>query len=339
MMTPDARLALPSRGHLSILALMTLIALVVGACSREPAAIGWSGYVEGDYLQVSAALAGRLESVAVKSGDQVAAGAPLFRLDNDNSRAALAEADARLAAAQAQAANITSGKRSDELAVLKAQLAQARAQASRAATELKRQQALVAQEFISRSRLDDARTAARQARDKVGEIEASLRVAQLPGRRDEQLAARASTAAAEQVRAQAEWRAQQGIVTSPAAALVADTYYRAGEFVAAGQPVIALLPPAARKARFFVAQSELGGLSIGQNVSIRCDGCGEPIPAQISFISPKAEYTPPVIYSNVQRARLVFMVEARPGPGDAIRLHPGQPLDVLPQAQVSAASR
>ena len=316
--------------------MLVVSAVFTGGCSGKPAAAGWAGYAEGNYLYVSPAIAGTLGSVAVRPGDQVTAGAKLFSLDDDNRSAALAEADARLDVAKAQAANTATGKRSDELAVLRAQRAQAQAQASRAQTELKRQQALVAQEFVSRSRLDDAQTAARQARDKVAEIQASLRVAELPARRDEQAAARASAEAAGQVRAQAAWRAQQGTVTAPVAALVADTYYRAGEFVAVGQPVVALLPPAARKARFFVSESELGSLAIGQRVSIRCDGCGEAIAAQISFISPKAEYTPPVIYSNVQRARLVFMIEAFPEPSDATRLHPGQPLEVQAMARPSS---
>ena len=109
---------------------------------------------------------------------------------------------------------------------------------------------------------------------------------------------------------------------------MADTFFRAGEWVAAGQPVVSLLPPGATKARFFVPESELGAIAIGQAVSVACDGCSAPVAARISFISTQAEYTPPVIYSNSQRARLVFMVEARPDPKDAARLRPGQPIDV-----------
>jgi len=67
---------------------------------------------------------------------------------------------------------------------------------------------------------------------------------------------------------------------------------------------------------------------VGQKVSIACDGCGAPIDAQVSYIAPRAEFTPPVIYSRDNRSRLVFLVEAKPAPGDAVRLHPGQPVDV-----------
>ena len=119
--------------------------------------------------------------------------------------------------------------------------------------------------------------------------------------------------------------------------MVADTFFQPGEYVPAGQPVLALLPPAARKARFYVGEAEFGGLAVGQPVTIRCDGCGAPITAHISHLAAQAEYTPPVIYSNAQRARLVFRVEATPAAADAVRLHPGQPLDVVPATALVAA--
>lgn len=96
----------------------------------------------------------------------------------------------------------------------------------------------------------------------------------------------------------------------------------------AGQPVLALLPPGNIKLRFFVPEAELSGIRLGQSLAARCDGCGAPLQVRVSHIAAQAEYTPPVIYSNAQRARLVFMVEARPEPADAARLHPGQPVDV-----------
>ena len=114
-------------------------------------------------------------------------------------------------------------------------------------------------------------------------------------------------------------------------ARVQDVFLHPGEWVAAGQPVLALLPPANRKARFYVPQSALGGLKLDAPVSLHCDGCGSAIAARISFIAAGPEYTPPVIYSNQQRDKLVFLVEARPvNAQDAERLHPGQPLAVNP---------
>jgi HlyD family secretion protein len=64
---------------------------------------------------------------------------------------------------------------------------------------------------------------------------------------------------------------------------------------------------------------------VGNAVEVRCDGCPGPVAANISFISTQAEYTPPVLYGREARAKLVFLVEARPEGGN---LHPGQPVDV-----------
>lgn len=306
---------------------MPSLAAAVAACA-PPADTAWSGYVEGETVYVAAPLAGRLTALPVQRSHDVARGAPLFTLDADSERAASAEAAARLASARAQAANIDIGRRGDEIAITQAQLAQALAQAALAANELTRQQQLHAQGFVSASRVDDARTAARQTQARVDELNAALRVARLPGRDDERRAASATAQAAEESLAQARWRETQKQQLAPADGRITETYFRVGEWVAAGQPVVALLPPGAIKARFFVPERELASIALGQAVTLHCDGCGEPVAARIDFIATQAEYTPPVIYSNSQRSRLVFMVEARPQPGHAARLKPGQPLDV-----------
>jgi HlyD family secretion protein len=304
-------------------------ALALAGCAK-PADGVWSGYAEGDYVYVSAPLGGALVALAVRRGQTVAKDAPLFTLDSTSERAAREEAAARAASARAQADNTDKGRRRDEVAVTEAQLAQARAQAALAASELARTQQLVDQKFLSPSKLDDARAAAAQSQARVAELAAALRVARLPARTDERAAADALAAAARSALAQTQWREQQKQQTAPVDALVADTFFRAGEWVNAGQPVVALLPAGAVRARFFVPEAELGAIKLGQAVELRCDGCGAPIAAKIDFIATRAEYTPPVIYSNAQRSRLVFMVEARPDAKDGTRLKPGQPVDVRP---------
>jgi HlyD family secretion protein len=111
------------------------------------------------------------------------------------------------------------------------------------------------------------------------------------------------------------------------AALVNDTLYREGEWVGAGAPVASLLPPGNVKIRFYVPEPQLASLRVGAPVSVRCDGCASAVAAKISFIAPQAEYTPPVIYSRENRAKLVFLVEARPESTDAT-LNPGLPVEV-----------
>ena len=313
--------------------LTAVLAACLSACSPPPST-GWAGYAEGDYVRVASPLAGVLTALSVQAGQHVAASAPLFTLESVAEQAARAEAQDRLQASQAQARNTDTGRRADELAVTRAQLAQARAQAALARSDLARQQQLVQQGFVSAARLDDAQTAATQAAARVAELDAALRVAELPSRPAEREAAHAAAGAASQALAQSQWRLAQKAQTAPVAALVSETYFRVGEWVPAGAPVLALLPAGAVKARFFVAETEVGALAPGQAVSIQCDGCGAPLAGRIRHIASQAEYTPPVIYSNAQRSRLVFMVEAWPEPADAGRLKPGQPLEVrlLPAA-------
>lgn len=305
----------------------SLALLALAACGPAPQS-GWSGYAEGEYVYVAAPLAGRLDQLAVQAGDAVKAGAALFTLDDEAERAAQAQAGAQLDAARAQAANVQTGRRPQEIAVIRAQLAQAQAQAALAQQELARRQTLTPGGAVSASELDAARTSVAQTRARVSELQASLNTAELPARPDERAAAQAQAQAASAALRQSEWRREQKQQRAPVDAQVADTYFRPGEYVGAGQPVLSLLPPAGIKARFFVPEAEVGHIKTGDAVQLSCDGCGAPIAARISRIASQPEYTPPVIYSNAQRAKLVFMVEARPAPQDAPRLKPGQPLDV-----------
>lgn len=307
-------------------------ALLLLAACQPKAAPGWSGYVEGDYVYVSSQLGGTLAQLNVRTGDQASQDMPLFALEAENEQAARLEATARLARAVAQLANADKGKRSDEIAVIAAQISQAQAQAKLNAAALAREEQLVQQGFVSPAHSDELRAAQVQSAAHLNELTAQLRVGQLPARVDDRAAAAADLDAARQSLRQFTWRETQKARTAPVAGLVTDTFFRVGESVPAGQPVLALLPPDHVKARFFVPQGVVGRLRMGAPVTLVCDGCGALIPAKISFISNRAEYTPPVIYSNVQRAKLVFMVEARPSPLDGAKLKPGQPIDVLPTA-------
>lgn len=304
-----------------------MVLAMLSGCTDQPAS-AWSGYAEGDYVYVASPLAGRLDTVSVHAGANVSQGALLFALDAASEQLAQQEAAARVNVAQAQANNLDSGKRQEELAVAQGQLAQARAAEALAASDLQRQQQLVSQAFVTKARADDAATTLAQARARVAELTAALQVAQLPGRAAERSALRANAQAAQEAFAQSQWRAREKQQTAPADALVADVFFQPGEYVGAGQPVVSLLPPGNIKARFFVPEADVGRISAGQSVAISCDGCGSPMTAHISRIATQPEFTPPVIYSNAQRSKLVFMVEALPQAADAVRLKPGQPLDV-----------
>ncbi len=307
--------------------------LVLGLAGCGTAERPLQGYVEGEYLRVGAPFAGTLQQLSVRRGAQVAAGAPLFALERENETAARREAEERLASAEARLANLQTGKRPVEVEVVAKQLQQARAARDLSAANLRRQQQLFQKGFVSKAALDDAQTSAKRDEERVAELEANVTTQKLPARPDEIKASEADAKAAREVLAQADWRLAQRAFASPAAGLVHDTYYNPGDFVPAGSPVVSILPPGNVKARFYLPETELGRISPGAEVTLACDGCGAPIRAKVDFISDKAEFTPPVLYSKENRAKLVFLVEARPAPADAGRLKPGQPIDVtLPAA-------
>jgi HlyD family secretion protein len=282
------------------------------------------GYVEGEYVYVGSPVAGRLETLDVARGARVDAGTPLFQLDRSSEQPARDDAAARLARAEASLANLQKGKRPSEIDSIQAQLTQAKAMLQLSETKLERRRPLG--NAVSREDVEQAHAEYERDQARVAELQAELETAQLGARADEIQAAEAEVEAARAQLAQADWRLDELSQAAPQAGLVVDTLYRPGEWVAAGAPVVSMLPPENVKVRFFVPQLQLGAIQVGDLVEVRCDACAPDLTAEISFIAPEAEYTPPVIFSREMRAKLVFLVEARPRQPDALR--PGQPVDV-----------
>lgn len=304
-----------------------LITALLTSCSGEPPN-AHQGYVEGEYVYVASPFGGQLDRLLVSRGQQAKQNAAMFTLDATDEAAARQQAARQLQAAQAQLADMQSGKRPVELDVTRAQLAQAQALDQQSTVQYRRDQAQFQLGAISKEQLEQSRAQQQSNRQQVRQLQSQLASNELPARSEQIRAQAQQVEAARAALAQAEWKLNQKAQASPKAGLVQDTLYREGEWVPAGSPVIKLLPPQNVKVRFFVPQQVVGALRTGQKVSIHCDGCQREIPATISFISSSAEYTPPVIYSNDTRDKLVFMVEARPSLADAPALHPGQPVEV-----------
>jgi HlyD family secretion protein len=233
--------------------------LVVAGCdeAKEPTFQGW---VEANLIFVSPDEAGRIETLAVREGDRVKTGDPIFTLDSELQRA--------------------------DLQVQEATLKNAQQSYDRAVTLLKTNAG-------TQKALEDA--------------EASLRTAQ----------ARLNSS---------QTRLTRRKVFSPVEGPVEQVYFRVGEMVSAGKPVVAILPPGNLKVRFFVGEAVLPQLKLGDTVNVHCDGCANDLAAKVSFISRSSEFTPPVIYSLDERSKLVFLIEALPEHPEALRV--GQPISV-----------
>src|SRR5215471_8404694 len=317
--------------HRSVLVIMggALAALsILVSCNRSDRN-RVQGYVEGEFMYVASPFAGALESLPVQRGAQVTVGDPLFWLDSTSEKAARDEAERRLAQARANLEDAKKGKRPSEIESIKAQLKQARAALKLSESEFARQEALMGVPGATAElEFDRARSTRDQNHQRVAQLEADLKTAQLGSRTDQVTAAEAEVRAREAALAKAEWDLSQKHQSAPKAGLVFDTLYREGEWVAAGRPVVALLPPQNIKVRAFVPETQVGTVTLGQAARVSVDGVADPFLGKVSFISPQAEYTPPVIYSRESRAKLVFKIEIVFDSETGANLHPGQPVDV-----------
>jgi HlyD family secretion protein len=234
-------------------------------------------------------------------------------------------------------ANLQAGGKPTEIQQAEANLADARSTQDRMQTDLQRDERLLPAGGISVQVLDQVRADFRSAQAKVAVAEAALAQLHAPMGREWEI--KAQSAAVEAARAALEmaaWRLEQRRVVAPVGARVADVLARPGETIAAGAPVVSLLPPANILVRFFVPESALASIHKGDPVALHCDRCPRDLVATISFVSPQAEYTPPVIYSESSRSKLVYLIEARPRPDQAALINPGQPIEVAAIAIGSA---
>jgi len=242
------------------------------------------------------------------------------------------KAQANLKRAQDTVTDLKKGLRPEEIDQILARIAQSEAELALARLEMERRAALLATGAVAKEDYDRARTSFLNAQGRLADYKAQLATGKLGSRIDQILAAQEQARAAQAELDQARWMLDQKFVASTLDALVFDLLHYRGEWVQAGSPVVKLLPPANVKVRFFVPEAQLGTILPGQPVRVLCDGCPRELAGVVSFVFPQVEYTPPVIFSQQFREKLVFMVEARFDPETSRGLKPGQPVSVAPGA-------
>lgn len=303
--------------------------LLSGCAERESSSL--QGYVEGEFVHVASGVGGRLEKLLVERGQAVEAEARLYELEAAQEVAEVLQAEEQVRSAAAHLTDLGTGRRRSEVDVVRAQSEQARAAERQSGAALERDQADFEAGGISRAQLDESRARHDIDTARVRELEGQLEVAGLAARPAQIQAQSAEVAAARAALEQARWRLGQKRPLAPGAGLVFDTLFREGEWVPAGSPVVRLLPPSNIKVRFFVPERQTARFPIGQAVAVHCDGCPDGLEAKVTYASVQPEYTPPVIYSNETRSKLVFLYEARPAPASVRSLRPGQPVEVAPR--------
>ena len=279
-----------------------------------------SGYIEGEDLYLSAPVSGTVGSVSAVEGQRVAGGQQLFTIDPATLSAQGEQAEAGLAAAKTQ---IASAEAQAQQAA--AEVAAAAADADRARRDLARLESVRRDDSaaVAGKDLDAARAAFRNAEARVA---AARKTAD--SRRAQVAAAQAQAAEAAGSRREVDIRVGQLSPAAPAAARIDEVFFQKGEWVAANQPVVSLLPDEKIKVRFYVPAAEVARYRPGTDIHFGCDACASGLTATIRYVSPRPEFTPPIIFSRDSRDRLVFMVEAYPK--RPAGLQPGLPVDVEP---------
>ncbi len=322
-------------GRRFVIIMAVILAAATGAgwwwTTHQSVPTEWQGYAEADFIKVGPTQQGLLTALYVQRGSAVAVGTPLFDQDDTNDRAALDQVKRQLGQAEQQLANLEQGGKLTEIQQAEANLADQQAARDKIQIDLKRNEELVKIGGVSRQIVDEGRADLRSATAKIQSLEAALAQLRAPmGREREIMAQQATVEAARAAVVLAQWHVDQRHVASPVAGTVADVLARPGETIPAGGPVVSLLPPENIFVRFFVPETRLAEVHRGDKVALLCDRCPADFTATVSFISPQAEYTPPVIYSEASRAKLVYLVEARPPPERAALINPGQPIAVRP---------
>jgi HlyD family secretion protein len=286
----------------------------------------YAGYIEAQYVYVAPSVTGRIRTMAVEEGGTVAAGAFLFDMDPAKQKASLRAAQARVETAQANLRNLETGSREAEIEVIRASLEQAKASQALAKSNLTRTENLFKREIVTQAKVDADRAALEQANAHVAQLEAQLDVAVLPARDEQVIAARKTLEAARAEADLAQSQLDDMTVTAPAGGLVETVYFDAGEVAAAGTPVVSILPPGEIKVYFFLPESERPDFAVGDRLEMQCDGCPADTMVTITKMASDPQYTPPMIYSRDERARLVFRAEAKLD--GKLALLPGQPVSL-----------
>lgn len=296
----------------------------------EPAPPVYTGYVEGDYIYVSPTSSGRLEAIAVSPSDVVAAGNILFTQDRAQAKAAVLIVRAKVAIAQAQLENSLSGARKEEIEVIQAQLEMAQANLLLAEQTVKRNAELAKGGVASQTRVDAGLAQLASAKAQTRQLRAQISAMSLPARPAERQQAKANLAAAEAELAQSITNLSMRTIVAPVGGTIEQVFYDAGEVAQPGMPILSLLPEDGRVIRFFIPEPDRAGFAVGSQLLLECTGCPPDVRVELTYIDQQPQFTPPIIYSRDERARLVYRAEARPL--SPLSLFPGQPvtLGLLP---------
>lgn len=310
--------------NIKSIAILLLFSLLI-SCDRADNLL-YQGYVESELIFLATPFSGDLEKKYVSRGDFVQKGLLLFKLDEEPESLRIMQNQAELIQAKKTLQDLKNPKREPEIEAIKAQIEQVDAQLELAELRLKRYQTLHQKQAIDKHSLDEASARFEELENRKAQYHANLKLALMGSRQDQIDAQAARINALEAQLKEAYWALSQKSIYAPESGIVFDVYYREGEFVPTQQPIASLLTPSNIRIEFFVPAGALANIKVGGKITFTCSGCKARNEATISYVSQRAEYIPPLVYSRENRDKLVFRIKARPKEPSSFK--PGQPITI-----------
>jgi len=303
-------------------AMLLLIALT--ACDRDRNT--FQGYVESDNLLLASPYSGNLIELPVVRGEFVNKSDVLFQLDPNPEAIEIKQTNFLLSEGKYNLKDAESPRRKPEIKAAMAKLGQVEARLRLAELRKKRYYLLYEKKAGNLDRSDEARERLVELQELKKQSEAELELANLGARKYKLDEKKTRLQLLEERVRLSQWALTQKTGYAPDAGIVFDTYYHEGEWVSAGSPVVSLLVPENINIEFFVPAAILTKLRTTQTVYFTCDGCAAKNKATINYISPEAEYVPPLVYSRSNYDKLVFRIKANPEKPGLFK--PGQPVTI-----------
>ncbi|MBL1430585.1 HlyD family efflux transporter periplasmic adaptor subunit [Oceanicaulis sp. AH-315-P02] len=305
--------------------LLTALVLLSNCQKSDPDTVLY-GYIEGRPVHIAPLPTGKIIKLFVQEGEEVSSGQALFSIDPSRAKASLASAKSAQSAAQSRLADLQKSGRPEEIRAARQALTRHKSQLTLARENLERSKVLVSKKLSPTTRLETDQANFNSATAAVEEAKARLALLQQPARADQIASAHAEVARLHAQVTRAEIELDDHQISALQSAKVETIYRRAGELAGANQPVMALLPAENLRIRFYIPEPRLQEVSSGMEVSISCDNCPADLIANVTFIASQSEFTPPIIFTQKERSKLMWMVEAKPEFPHKFRI--GQPVEI-----------
>lgn len=288
----------------------------------------YQGYIDGDLTYIASPFSGDLENLSYKEGDWVKSGDLLIQLELEPQQSQFQQANYELQSAQKTLDNITKGERETVVSGIEAEIAKAKSELALAEVRMQRAKTLYDKNLTEKDKLDEATTEFNTKSDTLRQLQAKLQEAKLGERIDVIAAQEARVKSAQAKVDELTWALNAKQLKAPDEGYIQDIFYHQGEFVPASKSILSLLTPYHQYVIFFVPLEKINGFTLQSKVDITCAGCAQSYQANISYIAPNVEYTPPVIFSREHHDKYVYRLHAALSKDDVKHFRLGQPVYV-----------